>query len=94
MSPAQRCRVIRGFRHKGIIQGPGTILDLDKVTASDLRLANKLEFVPETSALFHTTELPDPNRRLADRQAAREASISTTTAAARAAISSNRKSQA
>lgn len=69
----QRCRVTSGFRHKGEIQGPGTVLDLEKALAYELQNANKLEFVASDTKLVHKTELPNPNDKFAARIAARAA---------------------
>jgi hypothetical protein len=85
MAQQQRCRVLRGFRHKAEIYGPGSVLDLDKPLAVELRTANKLEFVASDEKLVQKTGLPDPNRVLADRQAARAAATASTAKAAAAA---------
>jgi hypothetical protein len=80
--PNQRVRVLRGFRHNGQIQGPKTVLDLSKPFAIEMRTANKVEFVQSDTKLQHVTELPDPNRVLADRQAQRAAALAATKEAA------------
>lgn len=85
MAQQQRCRVLRGFRHRAEIQGPGTVLDLDKGIAIELRSANKLEFVASDEKIVSKTALPDPNRVLADRRALRDAALANTNAAAKAA---------
>lgn len=85
MAQQQRVRVLRGFRHKAEIVGPGSVLDLDKATAIELRSANKVEFVQADDRLVSKTALPDPNQVLADRRAARAAANARTEAAAKAA---------
>jgi hypothetical protein len=82
MAQQQRIKVLRGFQHKRDIQGPGTVLDLDLAIAKELRTANKVEFVNSDMKLTHTTELPDPNKILAERQAKRSAAITQLNAAA------------
>ena len=73
MAQMQRVKVLRGFRHRQEIQAPGTVLDLETPIAIELRTNNKVEFVNLQTPLVHKTELPDPNKVLADRQAARAA---------------------
>lgn len=75
MAQQQRIKVLRGFRHRQEIQGPGTVLDLDRAIALELRTSNKVEFVSADEKLTHTTKLPDPNKVLAERQAKRAADI-------------------
>lgn len=58
--PNQRIRAIRGFRHQGKTIGPGSILDLDKGVATELRTANKVVFVQSDTKLEAKSELPTP----------------------------------
>jgi hypothetical protein len=78
MAQMQRVKVLRGFRHRQEIQAPGTVLDLEMPIAIELRTNNKVEFVSIQTPLKHETALPDPNKVLADRQAARAAAQATT----------------
>lgn len=78
MAQMQRVKVLRGFRHRQEIQAPGTVLDLEAPTAIELRTNNKVEFVNLQTPLIHKIELPDPNKVLADRQAARAAAQAAT----------------
>lgn len=71
MAQMQRVKVIRGFRHRREIQAPGSVLDLEMPIAIEMRTANKVEFTHQQTPLTHKTELPDPNRVMAERQAAR-----------------------
>lgn len=79
MAQMQRVKVLRGFRHRQEIQAPGTVLDLEAPIAIELRTNNKVEFVHQQTPLAHKSELPDPNKVLADRQAARAAALATST---------------
>ncbi len=80
MAQVQRVRVLRGFRHRQEIQAPNTVLDLDMPIAIELRTNNKVEFVHQQTPLKHETTLPDPNKVLAERQAARAAALAASTA--------------
>lgn len=82
MAQMQRVKVLRGFRHRQEIQAPGTVLDLETSIAIELRTNNKVEFVNLQTPLIHKSELPDPNKVLADRQAARAAAQVATAAKA------------
>jgi hypothetical protein len=82
MAQQQRVRVTRGFRHKAEIVGPGSVLDLDKSIALELRSANKLEFVDPQTKLSESKDLPDPNAVLAQRRANRAAANAATEAKA------------
>jgi hypothetical protein len=73
MAQQQRVEVQRGFRHKQAIVGPGSVLDLDKQLAIELRSANKVKFVASDVKLISNGDLPDPNKILAARQKARAA---------------------
>jgi hypothetical protein len=79
MAQMQRVRVLRGFRHKREVQAPKSVLDLEMPIAIEMRSANKVEFVSPQTELTHKTELPDPNKVLADRQAERASAAAPTT---------------
>lgn len=55
--PNQRVRVTRAFRHKGDTVGVGSVIDLDKATAIELRSANKIEFVQSDVKLTQHREV-------------------------------------
>ncbi len=73
MAQMQRVEALRGFRHRRETQAPGSVLDLELPLAIELRTANKVKFVHQQTQLTHKTELPDPNRLQAERQASRAA---------------------
>lgn len=58
--PMQRVKAIRGFRHKGNIIGPGSVLDLERAQAVELRTVNKIEFVQPDTKPHQTDKLPQP----------------------------------
>jgi len=60
MAVQQQVRVLRGFRHQSKVFAPGSVLGLDKGVATELRTANKVEFVQADVKPVHKTELPEP----------------------------------
>jgi len=58
--PSQRVRALRGFRHKGQVIGPGSVLDLDRSQAIELKTVNKVEFVQPETKPVQTDVLPKP----------------------------------
>jgi len=84
MAQMQRVEVLRGFRHRAETQGPGTVLDLEMPIAIEMRTANKVKFVHQQTQLTHKKELPDPNKVMAERQAARAAANAANASAASA----------
>lgn len=66
----QRVRVTRAFYYRRELQGAGSVLDIERSLAFELRNANKLEFVASDEKKSHNQDLPDPNKKAAEQNAA------------------------
>ena len=60
LSKVQRCIVTRSYRHRGVNQGVGTILDHDTKVAVELKTANKVEYMQSDTPLEHHEPVSAP----------------------------------
>jgi hypothetical protein len=67
----QRVKVTRAFYQRSDIRGVGSVLDLPSSLATELRSANKVEFVQSDTKLNKSTAIkPPPDAKLPSKDAA------------------------